>query len=90
MAIQTKKCLVATCHASIPSFLLMCKAHWSMVPSRMRVDVQVALREGKEQKCHPTQQYLNAVRKALETVNEKVLIADARSLDRQPRLGAAT
>jgi hypothetical protein len=84
--IKTHPCACLNCQSAIPNFMLLCQAHWSMVPSRLRIDVKNAYREGREQRRHPTRQYLSAAAAAIAAVNGKLQAASARALAQQPGL----
>lgn len=62
-----------TCHAdgcsvAVPPRLLMCAAHWRMVPRRLQADLWAVYVPGQEQRKDPTRRYLEVARQCIAAV----------------------
>lgn len=73
-----------TCHARgcdepVPPRLLMCRAHWRMVPKRLKDAVWQHYRRGQEVDKRPTVSYLDAAGAAIKAVAAKEARARARA-----------
>lgn len=65
-----------TCHAqrcgkAVPPKLLMCLAHWRMVPGELQRAVRASYRPDQEIDKRPSRDYLAAARAAIEAVAAK-------------------
>lgn len=65
------RCHARFCSTSVPPRMLMCTAHWRMVPYRLQTDVWDAYVPGQEVRKDPTPEYLKAARAAINAVAEK-------------------
>jgi hypothetical protein len=62
-----------TCHAEgcdvrVPPRMLMCRAHWFMVPKTLRGRVWATYVHGQERRKDPTPEYLEAAQAAIDAV----------------------
>lgn len=55
----------------VPPEMLMCRAHWWMVPTGLRAEVWRTYRAGQEITKDPSAEYLRAMRDAIEAVAKR-------------------
>jgi hypothetical protein len=65
------RCHATGCDKAVPPRLLMCKAHWYMVPPELRARVWFTYRPGQETDKDPSPEYLEAMRAAIDAVAKK-------------------
>lgn len=68
---MSHRCHATGCNLKIPPRLLMCKAHWFMVPAPIRDWVWGTYKPGQEVKKNPSEEYMNAYRAAVNAVDKK-------------------
>lgn len=64
-------CHAKRCPVTVPPKLLMCPAHWRMVPPALQRAVWAAYVKGQEIRKDPTPAYLAAAKAAIEAVAKK-------------------
>ena len=66
-----RRCAALECQATVPSRILMCRRHWSLVPVLIRNRVWAHYRKGQEHGGAPTPsaEYFAAVRDAIRAVD---------------------
>jgi len=66
---RTKKCFAEDCELIIPVSMLMCSAHWALVPQELKQEVLRTLRgwQGKKETPRP---YIDAIKRARVAVKE--------------------
>lgn len=64
-------CHAKECKTSVPPSLFMCRRHWYMVPVNLRHKVWATYRPGQEIDKHPTREYLEITRQAIDAVATK-------------------
>lgn len=75
-------CHARNCLVEVPADLLMCRRHWSMVPSWLKRDIIAHYQPGQAQgKVTPSDAYRTAVSDAREIVakREKAMAEQART-----------
>lgn len=69
---RTRPCPVLWCPRVMPTYYLMCRAHWRRVPILLKRAVWAAYQEGQEDDPSlVTPEYLAARRAAIESVTER-------------------
>lgn len=66
-----RECMAIGCDVLVPSHLLMCKLHWSMVDPPIRAEVLLHYRAGQEQDGNRTDKYDKAMYRAINCVARK-------------------
>lgn len=64
-------CHAKGCNREVPPKLLMCTAHWRMVPRDLQRKVWLHYVPGQEIKKNPTREYLEVMRAAIQAVAMK-------------------
>lgn len=62
------RCHADGCGERVPPKLLMCARHWRMVPAKLQADVWRTYRPGQETDKHPSREYVDAARAAIESI----------------------
>lgn len=77
---QTKfhRCPAFGCQKDVPNKLLMCFAHWKIVPAALQDVIVAQWKYGVHARCHPTQAYTDALREALVHVRGVLEARDAK------------
>lgn len=65
---EPRRCAVPDCGAALDAGLLMCLAHWRMVPRPLQNEVYRTFRERQRTSVRPYEPHLQACRKAVEAV----------------------
>ena len=74
-------CHLPDCEEVIAPKFLMCAKHWKLVPKELQQDVYRFYRAGQEKTKNPSKNYLQAARKAILAVEEKLALrGTARSV----------
>lgn len=68
---MSHKCHATGCEKEVPPRMLMCAAHWRMVPKTIQRRVWNTYVEGQEIRKDPTSAYLNAMAQAIRFVEVK-------------------
>lgn len=74
----THRCSAADCRAQIPSWLLFCPEDYKRLPRELRGRLAVEYRYGRDNRRHPTDEYLAVARECIAAVNA----ARARAIER--------
>jgi len=61
-------CHARGCRVQVNRRFLMCRAHWQLVPRRVKSWVWAAYRPGQEADRRPSRKYLEAAKAAVEAV----------------------
>ena len=69
--IMKHECHATGCKNHIPPAMLMCRAHWFMVPKNIRDEVWGAYRPGQEVTKDPNEKYMTAYKRAVVAVEIK-------------------
>ncbi len=69
MAVHT--CHAKGCEVPVPPRMLMCYWHWRRVPRALQRQVWATYRPGQEVDKRPSEEYLAAMRDAIEAVAAK-------------------
>ncbi len=62
------RCHAAGCDIEVPPRMLMCLAHWRLLPKRLQREVWRHYREGQEITKDPSEAYMEAQRAAVAAV----------------------
>lgn len=65
------ECHAIGCSKSVPPKMLMCSAHWALVPRELQRQVWSAYVPGQEVKKNPTPMYLDIMQQAIRAVARK-------------------
>jgi len=63
-------CHAVGCTVEVPPKLLMCKAHWYMVPGDLRRRVWATYVKGQEIRKDPSPDYFDAAQAAIDAVRD--------------------
>lgn len=58
------RCFAPDCQKDVPNNKLMCFHHWKSIPVWMQDAIVTAWKYGIKNHCHPTAEYLDAIRQA--------------------------
>lgn len=61
-------CHAVACERPVPPAILMCAAHWRMVPGELQREVWRTYRPGQERDKSPSRAYLTALKRAVDVV----------------------
>lgn len=64
-------CHATGCEEPVPPVMLMCRKHWYMVPKGIQRRVWAHYRHGQEIRKDPSEEYLDAMRAAIQAVEQK-------------------
>jgi hypothetical protein len=69
-AMAQHKCAALGCKRYTSIDYLMCARCWNLVPRALQTEVWATLHSGRRKNAHPSDEYLNAVKRAVQAVEE--------------------
>jgi hypothetical protein len=64
-------CHALGCKVEVPPKMLMCRAHWAMVPRALQREVWAKYVPGQEIRKDPTEEYLDVMKRAINAVAKR-------------------
>ncbi|MGE0358631.1 MAG: hypothetical protein AB7P08_17145 [Burkholderiales bacterium] len=79
----------ACCPATIPAWLLFCRAHYSMLPKSLKRELHEEYRYMKRERVQSTERWIELRRRAVAIVTEKLAKRAIKKRDEGDLLAAA-
>jgi hypothetical protein len=81
LALPRHRCHAPDCEVEVHPRLLMCYAHWRLVPQRLKKKVWDEYRPGQEIRKDPSEAYLKAAFAAIQSVVRQIAAKEGRLED---------